>query len=74
MALVRSSGLTLPVLYAAPDRAAELAKAYLHEAIPSTYLIGSDGKILKFIQGAQPEEEFRRAIAESLSEKAARRR
>ncbi|HEX5043898.1 MAG TPA: TlpA disulfide reductase family protein [Candidatus Polarisedimenticolaceae bacterium] len=74
MALVRSSGLTLPVLYAAPDRASELAKDYVHESIPSTYLIGPDGRVRQLIQGAQPEEEFRRAIAESLSEKAARRR
>jgi thiol-disulfide isomerase/thioredoxin len=73
MALVRSSGLTLPVLYAAPDRAAELAKAYTHEAIPSTYLIGPDGKIRQLIQGAQPEREFRRAISGALSGPAARR-
>ena len=74
LALVRSSGLTLPVLYAAPDRAAELARAYTYEFLPSTYLIGADGRIRQFIEGAKPEEEFRRAISDSLSGKAARRR
>ena len=75
MTVVRSSGLTIPVLYAAPDRAAELAKAYAYEFLPSTYLIGADGKIRQFIQGAQPEEEFRRAISDAaLSGQAARRR
>ena len=73
MTVVRSSGLTIPVLYAAPDRAAELAKAYAYEVLPSTYLIGADGKIRQFIQGAQPEEEFRRAISDALSGQAARR-
>jgi thiol-disulfide isomerase/thioredoxin len=73
MALVRSSGLTLPVLYAAPDRATELAKAYTYDVLPSTYLIGADGRIRQLIAGAQPEEEFRRAISESLSGQAARR-
>ena len=73
MALVRSSGLTVPVLYAAPDRAAELAKAYTYEVLPSTYLIGPDGKIRQFIQGVRAEEDFRRAISEALSGQAARR-
>jgi thiol-disulfide isomerase/thioredoxin len=73
MALVRSSGFTLPVLYAAPDRASELAKVYTYEYLPSTYLIGADGKVRHFIEGAQPEEEFRRAISAALSGQAARR-
>ena len=73
MTVVRSSGLTIPVLYAAPDRATELAKAYTYENLPSTYLIDTEGKIRKFIEGAQPEEEFRRAISGALSGQAARR-
>ena len=74
MTLVRSSGLTLPVLYAAPDRATELARAYTYDVLPSTYLISADGQIRRLIAGAQPEEEFRRAISTSLSGQAARRR
>lgn len=74
MTLVRSSGLTLPVLYAAPDRATELARAYTYDVLPSTYLISADGQIRQLIAGAQPEEEFRRAISTSLSGQASRRR
>lgn len=74
MGLVRSSGLTLPVLYAAPDRASELSRAYTSDVLPSTFLIGADGKIRQLITGAQPEEEFRRAISDSLNDRAARRR
>jgi thiol-disulfide isomerase/thioredoxin len=72
LALVRSSGLTLPVLYAEPDRAAELAKAYTYDVLPSTYLIGSDGTIRELIAGARPEEAFRQAISASLRSAARR--
>ena len=74
MSLIRSSGLTVPVLYADAARSAALARDYTYEVLPSTYLIDRQGKIRQLISGAQPEEAFRRAITESLRGQAARRR
>jgi thiol-disulfide isomerase/thioredoxin len=74
MALVRASGLTMPVLYADEARATELARDYTHDVYPSTYLIGPDGTIRELISGARPEEAFRQAIRSSLGGQAARRR
>src|SRR5262245_3438426 len=67
LAMVSSAGLTLPVLYAPPDRAAELNQAYTHDVLPSTYLIGADGGIRQLISGARPEAAFREAITSSLA-------
>lgn len=74
MALVRASGLTMPVLYADAARAADVARDYTYDVLPSTYLIGPDGTIRHVISGAQPEEAFRQAITSSLRGQASRRR
>jgi cytochrome c biogenesis protein CcmG/thiol:disulfide interchange protein DsbE len=74
LAIVAGAGLTTPVLYAPPAEAAELARTYTHEVLPSTYLIGSDGKILETITGTRPESVFREAITSTLPGPAARRR
>jgi thiol-disulfide isomerase/thioredoxin len=66
LSLVAASGISIPVLYAPPEQAEELARAYTHEVLPSTYLIGPDGRIRERITGARPEAAFRRAIAEKL--------
>lgn len=74
LAMVAEAGLTLPVLYAPPAEAAELAGTYTHDVLPSTYLIGRDGRILELISGARPESVFREAISSMLPSPAARRR
>ena len=73
LTLVRSSGLTMPVLYAGGGRAEEVARAYTYEALPATYLIDAEGQIRQLLTGARPEEAFRQAINASLHGSAARR-
>jgi peroxiredoxin len=63
-AFVRAHGITFPVLL---DEDQKYASSYVSVGLPTTVIVGRDGKIVKGIDGAQTLAQFRAAVAPLLA-------
>jgi cytochrome c biogenesis protein CcmG, thiol:disulfide interchange protein DsbE len=61
---VRAHGITFPVLLDADQK---YASSYVSIGLPTTVIVGRDGKVVRGIDGAQTLAQFRSAIAPALA-------
>jgi cytochrome c biogenesis protein CcmG/thiol:disulfide interchange protein DsbE len=61
---VRAHGITFPILL---DEDQQYASSYVSIGLPTTVIVGRDGRVVKGIDGAQTIEQFRAALAPALA-------
>jgi cytochrome c biogenesis protein CcmG/thiol:disulfide interchange protein DsbE len=61
---VRAHGITFPILL---DEDQKYASSYVSIGLPTTVIVGRDGRVVKGIDGAQTLEQFRAALAPALA-------
>ena len=61
---VRAHGITFPILL---DEDQKYASSYVSIGLPTTVVVGRDGRVVKGIDGAQTLEQFRAALAPALA-------
>lgn len=62
----REHGITFPILL---DEDQKYASSYVSIGLPTTVIVGRDGRVVKGIDGAQTLEQFRAALAPALAKR-----
>jgi peroxiredoxin len=65
-AFARAHGITFPILL---DEDQRYASSYVSVGLPTTVVVGRDGRVVKGIDGAQTLEQFRAAVAPALAQR-----